>query len=452
MTASQPPPAIELIETAGLDQERRGPKKSQRRPWGWKPANEWERQEANQDGGDGRIKAARHDRLDAEELRTDVLEENEIVVEQAKILETQNKEKSKGHGYWEQPQRLDPLWPRVRDWTGCLLDGPIKPRQSEVFLASALIINLDERPDRWNYISNTSGAQTLRDLRRWSGVKIRSKDDVDKLEDRRREVALDKMAHTDGRTGLIRARDSWDKAVQMRYFAKLSCWMSHWETINYLAQQAQDITEDWARRNRIYLVTEDDWEIFRDINGLIPDIAAAVGEDWDAIRLDCWLYGTKDGRPRRVNPNYRVFRTGARLQTNLDMNYGGSQAVLYRAASIKKVAQYWRNEPFREADQMFWTDKIKTFCVNWGILHRARWMGSDVNHVTNGTTAHEIDVYDQYIRRARLLKSEPVELKSNSLEIPTPAQVMSHRMDHLLDCKKRRTQRRLQLRRHVKPR
>lgn len=430
--------------------------KVQRRAWGDKSHWAAEARSGPEHLGDGRVMSRHPDEI--EELFQDAQEEKEIVAEKAQFAALKDEALSAGKPYWAHPLRRDPLYPRVRGLSGCLLDGPIVNVANRQSLSSVRIINLDTRPDRWNYVRNSQGAKLLQEFKRWSAVRLRSRDDVDKLEGSRRAIALSKIANTDNTTGLTRARDSPNARDNMRYFAKLSCFMSHFEAINSLAQQAR-------KSGQVYLVMEDDWEIRRNLPELLADITWAVGDDWDAIRLDCWFY-TYHGRPRGVGSNQHVFRTGAEAP----MDYGGTQAILYRSESIEKVAEYWRKEPFKEADAMFWTDKINSYCLNWNIVKRLDRFKSNVNHAakvdfrlnvgdvepldTSRTGDVEpLDAYEAYLEKTRNF-AHVVNSSVNPAvkwEAPeTRAEERMIRLDHLVTCKRLRNQRRLRLRWRVK--
>lgn len=408
----------------------------QRRAWGAPPLSASERRPWPEAVGDGRVNSWHPE--DAEELRQDAQEEKTIAAELAQIQALKNSRIRAGLPYYNYPLRRLPLYPRVRGLSGCLLDGPIEIVARSQVLSSVLIINLDTRPDRWAYIRNSSGLQALRQFKRWPAVRLRSKGDVYELEDTVRALALDKIANTDESTGLSRARDSPNEIDNMRYFAKLSCFLSHFETIRYLAKQDQ-------HPGQIHLVMEDDWEIARTLPNLLPDILSAIDEDWDAIRLDCWL-NWNDGWPKVLWNNHYVFRT--RAMVNHRMDYGGSQAILYRSESIKKVEEYWKNESFRESDAMFWTDKIKTYCVNWNVVKRVGLFGSNINHVSNENISTEdadvepVDAYEKFRSKAlRMTRVHP--------RLTGPEQGR-YRIEHAMKCKEQRIDRRLRQRWLVK--
>lgn len=241
------------------------------------------------------------------------------------------------------------------------------------------------------------------------------------------------MANSDWSSGLVKARDSDNPLDNARYFAKLSCYMSHLESMMELAARG-------TKKGQIYLVVEDDWEVIRDLGGMLPDIAWAVNDDWDAIRLDCW--DTWDGTHGRG----RVYRT--KQQQN--GNYGGSHAVLYRSETVAKVAEYFRKEPFKEVDALLWTEKLNTYCVNWGIMHRMAQFGSNINHVKSTSRrliSADVEPIDAYVMYQNTTLHQRPHRKQ---EFPTREQLEKQREEHAKKCREERSNLRLELGRLVK--
>lgn len=341
-------------------------RRAQRQGWGRRRALTGQLMEA----GDGRVGS--RDLTDLRELAEDAEEEDEIEKEEA----SQRRLMGTGtDGIFDMPAWIPPLEPRVHDIRGCLLEG--HPRGYPARLESPiLVINLDSRHDRWAFVRNSSGLQDLhRDLRRVSAVHLRNMDDVEALQGKRKSDIMRKISSCS--EGLAKRRNSPHEAERKQFFTVLSCYFSHLSAVQFLARNA---VKKRKHATSISLVMEDDWEVHRDLLGMLPDIVRAVRHvHWDVIRLDCW--GDGGWHPLRNVSSRRVMRT-QKVYGKVN-GFGGSHAILYRHGSLQKVLQYLEEEPLSSVDDMFWTDKIKSFCVDWDIVRHAQF-GSDVSKTRGG--------------------------------------------------------------------
>merc|ERR1719235_1128042 len=120
----------------------------------------------------------------------------------------------------------------------------------------------------------------------------------------------------------------------------------------------------------------------------LPRIQALLPDRWDAARLDCWGGYGRDARGT-------VARTGRCKR--LHQCFGGTHAILYPYDSLNRVVNYMQSEPWNSADMMFYTQALRFFCVNLGVVRnitnltsdipkpRLRQPGHDRNETLNGT-------------------------------------------------------------------
>lgn len=121
------------------------------------------------------------------------------------------------------------------------------------------------------------------------------------------------------------------------------------------------------------LILEDDYNI-TSIDAMETAVAH-VPEDWEVIRFDCWWTSmevkswqhTVCGVP--PPDDHGVFRTILVNETEGCWFCGGTHAMLVRASSMEALSRVWPRKPYYDdCDCLLATDKIKSYCVNRGIM------------------------------------------------------------------------------------
>merc|ERR1712217_575449 len=132
----------------------------------------------------------------------------------------------------------------------------------------------------------------------------------------------------------------------------------------------------------------DDHQFNQSLTAMLPRIKALLPDRWDVARLDCW--GSYGRQPVAHTP---------KCEKNIHNCFGGTHAILYPFNSLKRVVRHLSREPWNSADMMFYTNNLRTFCVNLGIVRNISNLTSDIpkpyyppprdlNSTLNGTSDH----------------------------------------------------------------
>jgi hypothetical protein len=125
------------------------------------------------------------------------------------------------------------------------------------------------------------------------------------------------------------------------------------------------------------LVLEDDFIVTPKLSlrGMVKRALRYVPPDWDIIRFNCWgkVPSSFDFVLRK---QVTVFKTAHQRpckavrssNTNsCECNFcGGTHAMLWRDASLKKLEGVWMKQPFDDIDIRLTSEKLNSYCVNLG--------------------------------------------------------------------------------------
>jgi len=245
---------------------------------------------------------------------------------------------------------------------------------------AVFVINMDSRVDKMQFMNQTIQKLNVPCMR-W-GAAILELDFEQKTNNELFHVLKEpdvRLSRWKNCTEDLSYCNWWEKnstEQKRQYYNTMGNFASHLSVIHYISTV--------GRPGGLYLVMEDDHEMLPQLDSELPNILAMVNDpDWNAIRLDCWgsmRKATQVSKQDRATA-YRTQDHGEHI--NGDPYLGGTHAILYNYDGIQEVLNAWQAPPWHSSDNMFWTSKFRSYCVNGNppYSEKNQSLSSDLGHL-----------------------------------------------------------------------
>lgn len=225
----------------------------------------------------------------------------------------------------------------------------------ETKLDAIFVINLDDRPERWDF-ARQQLLKTNVLFHRFSATKLTN--------------CVDEPMTLQGNPAKRMKVMQVEKPE--KFCAAVGCLVSHIK----LLQHIQKI----GKPGGIYLVLEDDVSVSANTSRWLPAVLGRVPQrNWDAIRLDCW----DTAAFAKGTAVYRTLGDENNMDDSGKTHFGGTHAILYRYEGIGRVIDHFQSSSstWNSADAMFWTPHLQNYCVNLNIVNLNLSFESDIQNL-----------------------------------------------------------------------